>query len=53
MIGVHYAKDICIIGITCFKVPWKGVMYHNQALSKVVFIIWIQLLGRLYIEDRL
>lgn len=35
------------------KVPWKGLMYHNQAIPKAIFTTWMYLHGRLLTTDRL
>lgn len=35
------------------KVPWKGLMYQNQARPKAIFIMWLQVQGRILIADRL
>lgn len=35
------------------KVPWKGLMYHNQARPKAMFTMWLQVQGRLLTTDKL
>ncbi|MCD7452174.1 hypothetical protein HAX54_015363 [Datura stramonium] len=35
------------------NVPWRGLIYHNAACPKHIFILWLALLGRIRSKDLL
>ncbi|XP_060180628.1 uncharacterized protein LOC132610345 [Lycium barbarum] len=56
-IHTYYIKQQamkCVQAITArTTVPWKCMMFQNTARPKVVFTIWLKLLGRLLTVERL